>query len=87
MLNEVLQSLSAIKQYCFLYRSQGIFPTKEHLDMLVDGKPYSDIPVVHITCTYNNTLIRLQDGGMLSSDRGWNCIWNYNVKSLILSIH
>lgn len=41
--------------------SKGIFPTKESMDILVDGVPFKDIPIVHIKATGNNTIIIATD--------------------------
>jgi ribosomal protein S11 len=40
-----------------------MFPTKESMDILVDGIPFKDIPIVHIKATGNNTIIIATDKG------------------------
>lgn len=41
--------------------SKGIFPTKESMDVLVNGIPYKEIPIVHIKAGNNNTIMILVD--------------------------
>ncbi|XP_052102061.1 30S ribosomal protein S11-like [Mytilus californianus] len=42
-----------------LSKSTELFPNATHMDMLVDGVPFKDIPIVNIKATSNNTLMAL----------------------------